>query len=63
VTPPITSDQVKLLQVDNVASGAAPGLVELGVIQPARLEAILPSYLFRFRPGGQYADLKEKVAL
>jgi NADH dehydrogenase len=63
VAPPITSDQVKLLQIDNVASGAAPGLVELGVIQPARLEAILPSYLFRFRPGGQYADLKEKVAL
>lgn len=53
--PPITSDQVELLRTDNVVSGQAPGLVELG-ITPTSLEAVLPTYLYRYRKGGQYAD-------
>lgn len=47
--PIITHDQVKLLKVDNVCSGAHPGLAQLG-IEPETMEAILPTYLSRFRP-------------
>jgi NADH dehydrogenase len=55
IPPPLTSDQVKLLQADNVVAAGALGLADLGV-QPTALEAILPSYLYRFRKGGQYAE-------
>ena len=58
-TPPITSDQVLLLKTDNVASGAYPGLEALGVT-PTHVEAVLPSYLYRFRKGGQYADQEDR---
>ena len=51
--PPITRDQVELLKSDNVASGA--GLAELGV-QPTVLEAVLPTYLWKYRRGGQFAE-------
>jgi uncharacterized protein YbjT (DUF2867 family) len=53
--PPITADQVELLKTDNVASGEHPGLTDLGV-SPTALEAVLPTYLYRYRKGGQYAD-------
>jgi uncharacterized protein YbjT (DUF2867 family) len=43
-SPPLTRDQLKLLQCDNVASGRLPGLKELGIV-PASLEAILPTYI------------------
>jgi len=59
ITPPITSDQVRLLKADNVVSGAYPGLAELG-ITPTTLEAVLPSYLYRYRRGGQYADQEDR---
>jgi uncharacterized protein YbjT (DUF2867 family) len=52
--PPLTADQVRLLKHDNVASGKLPGLSALG-IQPTGLEAILPSYLDSYRPGGRFA--------
>jgi uncharacterized protein YbjT (DUF2867 family) len=52
--PPLTRDQLQLLKHDNVASGRLPGCAELG-IQPTGLEAILPSYLDRFRIGGRFA--------
>jgi NADH dehydrogenase len=55
LTPPITTDQVALLRSDNVVSPGAPGLAELGVT-PSALEPILPSYLYVYRPGGQYAE-------
>jgi NADH dehydrogenase len=55
VPPPLTADQVDLLRTDNVASGGFPGLAELG-ITPTTLEAVLPTYLYRYRRGGQYAD-------
>jgi NADH dehydrogenase len=53
--PPVTSDQVESLKSDNVVSGRLPGLAELG-IAPTSLEAVLPSYLYSYRRGGQYAD-------
>ncbi|WP_293680197.1 complex I NDUFA9 subunit family protein [uncultured Phenylobacterium sp.] len=55
IKPPITADQIQLLKSDNVVSGACPGLTELGVT-PTPLEAVLPTYLYRYRRGGQYAD-------
>lgn len=59
IDPPVTSDQVILLKADSVASGACPGLAELGVT-PTTLEAVLPSYLYRYRKGGQYADQEDR---
>ena len=56
---PVTADQVILLKTDNVASGAYPGLADLG-ITPTSLESVLPSYLYRYRKGGQYADQEDR---
>lgn len=53
--PPLTVDQVRLLERDNVATVGMPGLKELGVT-PTPLEAIIPTYLDRFRPGGRFAQ-------
>ena len=60
IQPPITSDQVELLKSDNVVSGAFPGLDDLGVT-PTTLEAVLPTYLYRYRKGGQYADQEDRA--
>jgi uncharacterized protein YbjT (DUF2867 family) len=59
--PPLTTDQVKLLRADNVVSGTCPGLEALGVA-PTTLEAVLPTYLYRYRKGGQFAEQEEMVA-
>ncbi|SPH19502.1 hypothetical protein ASD8599_00228 [Ascidiaceihabitans donghaensis] len=56
----ITSDQVKNLANDNVVSDGAKGLADFG-IEPVALEAVLPEYLWRFRPSGQYAAIKESA--
>jgi NADH dehydrogenase len=53
IAPPITLDQVKMLERDNVVSPGAKSLADLG-ITPTSMEAILPAYLARFRPSGQY---------
>jgi NADH dehydrogenase len=53
--PPLTSDQVKLLKSDNIASPSLPGLKALGVSAPMAVEAIIPTYLYRYRRGGQFA--------
>ncbi|MEQ8665004.1 MAG: complex I NDUFA9 subunit family protein [Rhodospirillales bacterium] len=50
--PPLTLDQVRLLRRDNVCSGTCPGLAELG-IEAQTVEAIVPTYLNRFRDGGR----------
>lgn len=59
---PITVDQVRLLAIDNVVSDAAVRegrtLAGLGVTEPASMEAIVPEYLERFGPRGQYAHYK-----
>jgi NADH dehydrogenase len=51
--PQLTADQVKLLKRDNVVSDNAKGLDALG-ITPTSVEAILPTYLDRFRVHGDY---------
>ncbi|MFC7539281.1 sugar nucleotide-binding protein [Siccirubricoccus deserti] len=40
-----------MLQRDNICTGEAPGLPALG-ISPKAMEAVVPGYLLRFRPGG-----------
>ncbi|WPB87690.1 complex I NDUFA9 subunit family protein [Sediminicoccus rosea] len=49
--PPLTRDQLILLQRDNVVAPGALTLADLG-IQPAAVEALVPAYLARFQPGG-----------
>ncbi|WP_415182891.1 complex I NDUFA9 subunit family protein [Phaeovulum sp.] len=49
----LTRDQVKNLRNDNVVAPGAKGFAELG-IQPTPMAAVLPDYLWRFRPSGQY---------
>jgi NADH dehydrogenase len=53
----LTVDQVKLLETDNVVSEAARQegrtLEGLG-IKPTTLAAILPTYLWPYRPNGQF---------
>ncbi|MES2749888.1 MAG: complex I NDUFA9 subunit family protein [Pseudomonadota bacterium] len=54
----LTPDQVELLRSDNVVSDAAKtaGLTLEGLgIAPDSLEAVAPSYLWRFRKTGQFA--------
>jgi len=61
---PLTRDQVELLKSDNVVSAAAAGegrtLAGLG-IAPESADVILPTYLYRFMPHGQY-DRTNKLA-
>ncbi|NDC59394.1 MAG: complex I NDUFA9 subunit family protein [Alphaproteobacteria bacterium] len=56
--PPLTGDQVELLKRDNVVGeSGAPGIgtfADLGVAPLETIEAIVPSYLWRFRPHGQF---------
>lgn len=52
-SPPLTPDQVRLLGIDNVVAEGAAGFAALG-IQPETAEAILPTYLWRFRRTGQF---------
>jgi uncharacterized protein YbjT (DUF2867 family) len=53
----LTGDQVEMLRVDNVVSEAAKAegrtLQAIG-IEPETIEAIVPSYLWRFRRAGQF---------
>ncbi|MEX5728164.1 uncharacterized protein Ga0609869_001517 [Rhodovulum iodosum] len=56
----ITRDQVRNLARDNVVSPGAMGFAELG-IEPVSVGAVLPEYLWRFRPGGQYSDIRESA--
>ncbi|WP_336096765.1 complex I NDUFA9 subunit family protein [Roseovarius sp. CH_XMU1461] len=56
----ITRDQVTSLREDNVVSEGARGFADLG-ITPVSLEAVLPDYLWRFRPSGQYSAIKESA--
>lgn len=56
-TPLLTPDQVKLLKIDNVASGRAPGL-EAFSIAATPVELVVPTYLKRFRPVQQTKKIR-----
>jgi NADH dehydrogenase len=53
----ITRDQVRNLARDNVVAPGARGLADLG-ITPTAMDAVLPDYLWRYRPSGQFAAIK-----
>jgi NADH dehydrogenase len=56
---PITADQLRLLQHDNIVSEAATRdhrtLEGLGITEPRSVEIIVPKYLVRFRPHGEFS--------
>jgi len=58
--PPLTLDQVRLLERDNVVSEAAKRdnrtLEGLGITEPVAAEAVVPDYLEQYRPKGQFSD-------
>ena len=59
---PVTLDQVRLLQSDNIVSDSAKRegrtLEALGVTAPHAAGTIVPAYLERFRPRGQYSHYR-----
>lgn len=54
--PPLTGDQVTMLKRDTIvgADPAAGTIQDLGVTSLESIEAIVPTYLWRFRPHGQF---------
>jgi len=56
----LTRDQIVNLQIDNVVSGDHKGFDDLGIV-PVATEAVLPDYLWRFRPSGQYDAIKDSA--
>ncbi len=59
---PVTLDQVRMLQRDTIVSDAAKAegrtISALGVAHPDSIAAIVPTYLERFKPKGQYAHYR-----
>ncbi len=62
---PLTPDQVRMLERDNVVSERAKreGLTLEGLgIEPEGIEAVAPPYLERYRPSGQFTVVRESIA-
>lgn len=57
---PISLDQVRNLRHDNIVGPDHGTFADLG-ISPTAMESVLPDYLWRFRPSGQYAAIKESA--
>jgi len=57
--PPVTGDQVELLKTDNVVADGALTIRDLGVTSLESVEAITPTYLWRFRPYGEFHKASE----
>ena len=58
----ITRDQIKQLTRNNVVASDAQTLQDLGISAVA-MEAILETYLYRFRPVGQYTAIHESSSI
>ena len=56
----ITSDQIKNLGIDNVVSKQATGFEQLN-IDPFDMGSVLPEYIWRYRPSGQYDAIKDSA--
>lgn len=56
----LTRDQVKSLKSDNIVAQDAQGLSDLS-ITPTSLEAVIPNYLWRYRPDGQFDDIRDSA--
>lgn len=52
----LTRDQLRNLRRDNVVTAGRMGFADLG-ITPVSVGSVLPEYLWRFRPSGQYAPM------
>jgi len=50
----ITGDQIQLFKTDNVVAPGANTIADLGVTSLESVEAIVPTYLWRHRPHGQF---------
>ncbi|MFM9942941.1 MAG: complex I NDUFA9 subunit family protein [Hyphomicrobiaceae bacterium] len=59
---PLTVDQVRMLQVDNVVSDAATKegrtLAGLGILSAHAMDTIVPQYLEQYRPKGQFSHYR-----
>lgn len=53
----ITRDQARLLRVPNRVGTGVKGFADLG-IEPVAASTVVPEYLWRFRPSGQYDAIK-----
>lgn len=56
----LTKDQVRQLRRDNVATGTVKTFADLN-IEPVAAEAVIGSYLWRFRPLGQYESIVDSA--
>ena len=56
----LTRDQLKNLANDNLVAADAKGFADLG-IRPVAMASVLPDYLWRFRPSGQYGAIKDSA--
>ena len=56
----LTQDQLTSLAQDNVVAEDAKGFADLG-ITPTSMESVLPDYLWRFRPSGQFDAIKDSA--
>ncbi|WP_424988238.1 complex I NDUFA9 subunit family protein [Microbulbifer sp. S227A] len=56
----LTRDQLCNLRRDNVVAEGARGFSDLG-ISPVAMGSVLPDYLWRFRPAGQYDALQKSA--
>jgi len=52
--PPLTTDQLRLLRLDNIVGKGALTLDDLGITATA-IDAVVPGYLARYRPGGLFS--------
>ncbi len=52
----LTLDQVKSLRLDNVVAPGARTLADLGIVATS-FAGVIPEYLWRYRPSGQYAAI------
>ncbi len=57
----VTRDQLRLLGKDNVVAPGAKGFADLGITHLTFAETVLDSYLYAFRPHGQYDAIKESA--
>ena len=56
----LTSDQVRSLRQHNVVHPGAKTLADLGIVATA-YAGVVPDYLWRYRPSGQYAAIKNSA--
>jgi uncharacterized protein YbjT (DUF2867 family) len=56
--PPLTGDQVQMLKDDNIVAPGARTIQDLGVTTLETVETIVPTYLWRHRPHGQFHAIR-----